>query len=180
MARLFGPFFALAVILLDQLTKYTATELLFRPTLEQGPPMTFMDWLMHAPERLGPCVLVISSFFNLSMVWNTGISFGFLGNDLLGQYSNLIITVVTVAISGIFIIWMSRSLKIPEIIALALIVGGALGNVIDRVRFGAVIDYLDFHWNGWHFPAFNIADASISIGVAILIIHGLFFAKETD
>ncbi len=180
MARLFGPLLIIALVILDQIVKYGVTEHLFRPALNAGEPMTMLAWLMAAPERLGPVALQVTSFFNLSMVWNTGISFGFLGEDMLGDYADLVLTVASLAIAGGFFFWMMRSLVVVEIIALSMVVGGALGNVIDRVRFGAVVDYLDFYWGDTHFPAFNVADAAISVGVAILLIHSLFFARNPD
>ncbi|MCB1539028.1 MAG: signal peptidase II [Rhodospirillales bacterium] len=179
MARLFGPLLAIGILLLDQITKYLVTEILFRSALNVGATESFVGWILNPPERLGPVTLVLSPFLNLTMVWNSGISFGALGGGMLGDYSNLILIVGTLVIAAGFALWMMRSIRVVEIIALAMIVGGALGNLTDRVRFGAVIDFLDFYWENAHFPAFNVADASISIGVALLLIHGLFFAKDT-
>jgi signal peptidase II len=106
------------------------------------------------------------------MVWNFGISFGLMSGGGL-----ILLGVITAIIIG-FAVWMARASAKVEIVALAMIVGGALGNVADRLRFGAVADFLDFHWGGIHFPAFNVADAAISIGVVLLLLHGLFFAKN--
>ena len=72
------------------------------------------------------------------------------------------------------LVWL-RSLASPwATVGIGLIVGGAVGNVIDRLRFGAVVDFLDFHWAGWHFPAFNVADSAITIGVIMILLQGLF------
>ena len=85
-------------------------------------------------------------------------------------------------ISLVIVVWLARlpRQKINEAIALSLILGGALGNLYDRVTLGYVVDFLDFHWAGWHFAAFNVADMGISIGAALIIIEALFFADNTQ
>lgn len=169
-----GPFLICVFVFLDQASKWWVLEKIFRRELGLGDPMRFIDWLEQAPDFLPPVTIPLTSFFNLSMVWNTGISFGFLGTMAPG-----LLMLVMLVISSVFFIWMLRSHAFPEILALSLIIGGAVGNVIDRFRFGAVADFLDFHWGQWHFPAFNLADSAISAGVALLLIHSLFFAQKT-
>jgi signal peptidase II len=71
-------------------------------------------------------------------------------------------------------VWLWRALRSIPAAALGLVIGGALGNVVDRIRFGAVFDFLDVHVAGWHWPAFNVADSAISVGVAVLLIDSLF------
>lgn len=173
-AKLFGPAFILVLLFLDQLTKWAVTEKIFRPELGLGDPMRFMDWLQHAPARLDTVSIPVTSFLNLTMVWNPGISFGLFTGGGWG-----LLTVASLVIAAFFFIWMLRTEAFAETLALAMIVGGALGNVIDRVRFGAVADFLDFYRGDWHFPAFNLADSAISVGVAALVIHGLFFARKS-
>jgi signal peptidase II len=110
-------------------------------------------------------------FANLVLVWNRGVSFGLLSNaSPLGPY---VLALVALAISLALGIWLSRTRHAPTAIGLGLVIGGALGNVIDRLRFGAVVDYLDLHAAGWHWPAFNVADAAISVGVAGLLLASL-------
>lgn len=85
---------------------------------------------------------------------------------------------VAVIICVALAVWLARSTHWVVTVGLAMIIGGALGNVIDRVRFGAVYDFLDVHVVGWHWPAFNVADSAISIGVALLILNSLFAIGE--
>ena len=173
-AQLFGPALIALLLVLDQLSKWAVTEKIFRPELGLGDPMRLMDWLKNAPEMLGNVSIPVTSFFNLSMVWNPGISFGLFANGGWG-----LLTISSLVIAAGFFIWMIRSKDFWEIVTLGLIIGGALGNVFDRIRFGAVVDFLDFYYGTWHFPAFNVADSAISVGVAGLVIHGLFFAKKS-
>jgi signal peptidase II len=172
--RLTGPLLTILLLACDQLSKWAVTEHLFRTQLGLGDPMRLIDWLKHAPERMSDISIAVTSFLNMTMVWNQGISFGLMTGGGAG-----LLTVFSLVIAAGFAVWMLRSVALMEIASLALIIGGALGNVMDRVRFGAVVDFADFHWANWHFPAFNLADSAISIGVAGLLIHGLFFAKKT-
>jgi signal peptidase II len=106
------------------------------------------------------------------MVWNEGISFGLFQS---GNPWPLIIMALVIVV--MFSFWVLKSDKWVEIIALSMVIGGALGNIIDRLHFGAVADFLDFHVAGWHYPAFNLADSFITIGVLILVTYSLFFDK---
>jgi signal peptidase II len=116
-------------------------------------------------------------FFNLVTVWNYGISFGMFNNGSSGPA--VIFVVLALAIVVALLLWL-RSAHHPLVAAaLGLVIGGALGNVIDRLRFGAVFDFLDFHLGGWHWPAFNVADAAISIGVVLLCIDALFLSPRS-
>lgn len=115
---------------------------------------------------------VITSFFNLVLAYNKGAAFGFLNNQPGWQrYFFTIIGVVAVS----FIIYLLRRHSGQRLFcwALALIMGGAIGNVIDRVAYGHVIDFLDFHYAGTHFPAFNIADSAICLGAFLFIFDEL-------
>jgi signal peptidase II len=107
------------------------------------------------------------------MVWNHGISFG-----LFQSGTPWPLIVMSLIISGIFGIWLWRSSSKVEFTALCLIIGGAIGNVIDRLHLGAVADFLDFHYNKWHYPAFNLADSFITVGIVILVVYSLFFDKS--
>lgn len=142
-----------AVIVLDQLTKA----------------------LIVARLHLGDTVAV-ASFFNIVFVFNAGASFSFLADA--GGWQKWFFVVLALGISAWLTIMLVRHAS-DELLALsvALILGGALGNVIDRLRFDAVVDFLDFHWAGMHFPAFNVADSAISVGVALMLLHQ-FIHKE--
>lgn len=137
------------VLLLDQITKVTITR------------------LFHYGESL-----TITSFFNLVLVYNKGAAFSFLANH--SGWQRYFFTGVAIAAS-IFIVYLLKRHAGQRMFcwALALILGGAIGNAIDRMLYGHVIDFLDFHVAGWHWPAFNVADSAICIGAALFILDEL-------
>lgn len=124
--------------------------------------------------------LPVASFFNLYLVFNPGAAFSFLADA--GGWQKWFFVALSSAVS----VWLLTLLRqhtqhanerlMPT--ALSLILGGAIGNVIDRIRLDAVVDFLDFHLAGYHFPAFNVADSAISIGVALMLVHQLFFSAK--
>lgn len=120
-------------------------------------------------------------FFNLVTVWNHGISFGlFQAGSETGVY---ILIAIASIISALFAVILWRSDRWFEALACGIIIGGAIGNIIDRIIFGAVYDFLDFHLYGYHWPAFNVADSCILIGIAMIAYDSLFLSpksKETD
>jgi signal peptidase II len=121
--------------------------------------------------------LAVTAFFNLVLVFNKGAAFSFLAREA-GWQTPLLVGFALVA-AGIVSVLIVRSPEKDLLrAALALILGGALGNVIDRLRFGHVVDFLDFHAAGWHFPAFNVADSAITIGAALLILDGFVFHEK--
>ncbi|WP_430009133.1 signal peptidase II [Methylophaga lonarensis] len=129
-------------------------------------------WLMSAWLDLYQSVAVLP-FFNLTLAHNSGAAFSFLANA--GGWQRWFFIVLALTVSLVLLIWLSR-LKASarmEAAALSLIMGGALGNVIDRFIHGYVVDFLDFHAAGYHWPAFNVADMAIFIGAALLIIDSL-------
>lgn len=118
----------------------------------------------------------VTPFFNLVMVWNHGISFGlFRQSHDMGPY---ILASLSFVISLFFAVWLFRARTLPLALALGAVIGGALGNAVDRLRHGAVVDFLDFHAFGWHWPAFNFADSFIVLGIAFVVIDGLFFDPD--
>ncbi len=140
---------ALLLVILDYGTKHMATQNL---VLYQPVPIT--DW------------------FNLTLAHNEGAAFSLLADA--GGWQRWFFTTVAVIISAVLLIWLwrlpNRSRLLPS--ALMLVLGGAIGNVIDRLRFGYVVDFIDVHYQGWHWPAFNIADSAIVLGVILLLIDG--------
>jgi signal peptidase II len=135
------------IIVLDQLSKHLISS--------------FMQW-RESIELL--------PFFNLTLLHNTGAAFSFLADA--GGWQRWFFTLIALGVSAAIIVWLRR-LPVSEkwqAAALALILGGALGNVIDRLRFGYVVDFLDFHYRQWHWPAFNVADAAITLGVMVLLL----------
>lgn len=111
----------------------------------------------------------ILPFFNLTLVFNPGAAFSFLGDA--GGWQRWLFTAVAVVVSIVLSIWLSRLTPERRLlgVALALLIGGAVGNLIDRLWLGQVIDFLDLHWQGWHWPAFNLADSAITLGVVLLL-----------
>ena len=136
----------------------------------------FTKVLILGYYRLGDAT-TITSFFNIVRVHNTGAAFSFLASA--GGWQRWFFTTIGVA-AALFIVWMLKSHPGQKLFsfALACILGGAVGNVIDRTLHGYVVDFLDFHYAGWHFPAFNIADAGISIGAVCLILDELLRVKR--
>ncbi len=108
----------------------------------------------------------VTGFFNIVEVWNTGVSFGMFHSVAYGQW---LLSALALSISLALMVWLARAGNGYRAWAAGLIIGGALGNTIDRIRYGAVADYLDFHINGVHWPAFNVTDMAICLGVALLV-----------
>ncbi len=119
----------------------------------------------------------VTSFFNVVRVHNIGAAFSFLAGA--GGWQRWFFTGVG-AVATIFILWMLRSHHAQKLFsfALACILGGAIGNVVDRLLHGYVVDFLDFYYGTWHFPAFNIADAAITIGAMCLILDEILRVKR--
>ena len=120
----------------------------------------------------------VTSFFNLVLTYNKGAAFSFLANA--GGWQDEFLTAVGVGAS-LFIIYLLARHGTQRLfsLALALILGGAIGNVIDRIAYGHVIDFLDFHVAGWHWPAFNVADSAIVGGAALLILDELLRVRKS-
>lgn len=117
-------------------------------------------------------------FFNLLYVHNYGAAFSFLSNQ--GGWQRWLFTAIAIAVVIMLMFWM-RKLPASEKwsnVAYALIIGGAVGNVFDRLVHGFVVDYLDFHWYGYHWPAFNLADSAICVGAIMIVLDG--FRKKKD
>lgn len=119
----------------------------------------------------------VTSFFNLVVAWNTGISFGMFGAG--GETGKWLLIAVAMVIVAFLARWLRQAEVKYTAIAIGLIIGGAFGNVIDRVRLGAVADFLDFHVAGYHWPAFNVADSAITLGAVLLLLEALFSPQET-
>lgn len=147
---------AVAVVALDQASKYTAVTM-----LANQPPVE------------------VTPFFNLLLVYNRGAAFSFLAGAA-GWQRELFTGIAIVA--SIWMVYLLRRYPQQSLfcLALSLILGGALGNVIDRLSIGAVVDFLDFHAYGWHWPAFNVADSAITCGAALLIWDGLRSSPQSE
>jgi signal peptidase II len=137
----------------------------------------FTKILILGHYQLGDSTMV-TSFFNVVRVHNAGAAFSFL-SDASGWQRWLFIGIGAVAM--VLIVWMLRSNPTQRLFsaALTLILGGAMGNVLDRLLYGYVVDFIDVHWAGWHFPAFNVADSAISVGAAALILDELLRVRRS-
>jgi signal peptidase II len=173
----FGLILAVAIFLADQASKLWVLE-----GLRFSPEGCLASYLAHVPahpscgriEVIGP-VFNDRPLFSLTMVWNTGVSFGmFRASDGIGRW---LLVGLSFAISGVFLWWLRTAVRPLQMWALGLVIGGALGNVIDRIRFGAVADFFDF--SGLYFPwVFNVADAAITIGAGLLILDFLLVGDD--
>lgn len=158
----FGLFLSALVIFADQLSKYIIL----------GPVGFSPPGCLDA--NIGCGYIELSSLFDLRMVWNPGVSFGLLRADQ--DITRWALVLLSVGISGVFFWWLRSAERRLTAAALGLVIGGALGNVIDRIRFGKVADFFDF--SGLWFPwVFNVADAAITCGAVLLAVDMLFFAE---
>jgi signal peptidase II len=154
---LISIFITLSVIGLDQITKWVVEQ---KMTLHQSIP-------------------IIPGLMNLTYVRNTGVAFGLFSSPDSGLRSILLFLLSLVAIAVIVLFWVkSRHAHLALSGALALILGGALGNLLDRLRQGEVIDFIDVYWKDLHWPAFNVADSAITLGVIFLLIHLVYDANR--
>ena len=137
----------------------------------------FTKVLILGYYQLGDATYV-TPFFNVVRVHNSGAAFSFLANA--GGWQRWFFTGIGIA-AALFIVWMLRSHPGQKLFSFALscILGGAVGNVVDRMLHGYVVDFLDFHYAGWHFPAFNIADSAITIGAVCLILDEILRVRRT-
>lgn len=142
-----GLIAAALVLIVDQASKWAILSVLDLPRVGQ---------------------IVLAPVLNLTMVWNHGVTFGLLTG--VGIWAHWLLAVVALAVVAGLGVWLCRAESRVVAIALGAIAGGAIGNVIDRVRFGAVVDFIDAHIGDWHWYVFNVADAAIVCGVAALLI----------
>lgn len=131
-----------------------------------GVPLVAGAWdLVPHPYLMTP----VTGFFNIVFTWNFGTAFSLFNG--LGEFAPIALVVMTGFIIGAILYYLFARAQRFEIVPLSLIAGGAIGNLIDRVRFGAVVDFLDFHIGGYHWPAFNVADICIVVGVCLYIMQ---------
>jgi signal peptidase II len=153
----------LVVVAADQATKYWAVSVLF------GRDFSDPDLFAALPPR----AIEVTGFLNWVLVGNTGVSFGLFAGAGLWVFIP-----VALIIAAFLVGWLLRSGMRWLIWPVGLIVGGAIGNVVDRLRFGAVVDFVDVHAAGYHWPAFNVADSAVFIGVAIVVLEAVVGSKK--
>jgi signal peptidase II len=127
-------------------------------------------YIIELFDNIEPKIKVINRYFNVVSIWNQGISFGLFNGY---NYSNIIFSTLSFFILCFLVLWLARNQKLHNTIALGMIIGGAIGNIIDRFRYKAVADFIQLHINNHYWPAFNVADAAICIGVTIIAIDSL-------
>jgi len=132
-------------------------------------------WWILLSVMQPPRIIEVTPFFNIVLTWNRGVSFGMFDTD--SATGPWILSGLAVAVVIVLLIWLSKGPNLLITAALGLIVGGALGNVVDRFIHGAVVDFLDFHVAGYHWPAFNVADSAIVAGAGLLILDSLFAGR---
>lgn len=167
-----------ALAFVDQWSKWYVIERYFRVLSfdGNGPSLGFFEWLVKLPQEQFPFYRTeVTSFFNLVMVWNKGVSFGMFASTSV--YVPYALMVMALALTTFFVVWMYRSTSLCAAIPMAMVISGAISNVWDRARFRAVADFLDFHIGDLHWPAFNIADSCIVLGVAGLALYTLLCPK---
>jgi signal peptidase II len=143
----FGVLFALAVLAADQASKF---------------------WVLYVIDLPDVRQIVLLPVLNLTMVWNTGITFGLFNG--FGEWGHVILALVALAVVIALGLWLRRAESVLTAVAIGAIAGGAVGNVIDRLRFGAVVDFIHAHAWGWSWYVFNVADAAIVCGVGALLL----------
>jgi len=159
-----GLIVALAIVVADQASKW-AILAAFRPAGVEATPFAATGSMSILPV------------LDFSLVWNRGVSFG-VGNTG-GAWNVIVFAALSAVIAVVLLIWMARSQRALLVVALGLVVGGAVGNLIDRLRFGAVVDFVYVHIGAFDwFPAFNTADAAISVGAVLLAIDSLFGGRD--
>ncbi|MBL4602792.1 MAG: signal peptidase II [Emcibacteraceae bacterium] len=146
-----GGIFALSAFIIDRFNKW---------------------WFLDVFDIESKGVVKVLPIFDVVMVWNRGVSFGFLSaSDDFGRWALVALNLIIVAI---LIYWLKSAKNILLSGAIGLVIGGAFGNIYDRVKFGAVADFFQFHWESWYFAVFNVADSFIFIGAVLLIFNSTF------
>lgn len=151
-----GILIAIGVIVLDQISK-----------------MFVYSYLLEVGKAVE-----VTSFFNLVSAWNTGVSFSMFNN--LGVNGVYILSAFSLGVVLFLLFWLNKEKSLYMRASLGFVIGGAIGNVIDRIRLGAVYDFLDVHVGIHHWPAFNVADSFICVGAVLIILDGIVFCNKKD
>ena len=149
-----GSYLAVLVTMLDQASKV---------------------WLLKTIEAQGP-VMTVTGFLNFRLSWNKGVTFGLM-NDL-GIWMPYVLMGLALAIVGLLVMWLRRSTTLIAALGLGFVMGGAVGNIFDRLRYGAVVDFIDVHYAGHHWYTFNLADSAIVAGVCLLMLENFTLSRK--
>jgi signal peptidase II len=145
---------AVVIVAADQASKWWIVERLMQP----------------------PKIVPLTPFLDIVLVWNRGITFGLFNRG--GAAQPIVFTALAIVIAAGLLVWLKGVRQGWVAVAIGAILGGAIGNVLDRLRFGGVVDFIDFHVAGWHWWAFNVADSAICVAVVAVAIEALFGARE--
>lgn len=151
-----GLYAALSVAILDQISKWAV-----------------LDFILAGARKV-----VVTDFFNVVLSWNRGVTFGVFNTP--DSWQPYVLSAIAGAIVLYLLHWLWRVQTLPSALGIGMVMGGAMGNVIDRFRFGAVMDFLDFHFLGYHWYAFNVADSAIVGGVTLLVIEHFLETRKKD
>lgn len=151
----FGIAVALAVLAADQASKW---------------------WILEVFDLPGRGSVTLLPVLNLTMVWNRGVTFGLLSSD--GAWGAAALAALALAVVAALFVWLRRAERLGVALALGAVAGGAVGNVIDRLRYGAVVDFIHAHAWGWSWYVFNLADAAIVCGVGVLLLDSLLAPRR--
>ncbi len=136
-----------------------------------GADQASKDWILYGLNLPALGSVAVLPVLNLTMVWNRGVTFGLLGD--FGAAGHVVLAGVALVVVAALAVWLHRAERLAVALALGAIAGGAVGNVLDRVRYGAVVDFIHAHAFGYSWYVFNLADAAIVCGVAVLVLDGL-------
>lgn len=150
-----GTYLMAFVALVDQATKY---------------------WVLNVMHMTAGMQFNVTSFFNVVLSWNKGITFGLLNQH--SEHMPWILTGIAFLVVVLLLVWLWRAETLFEALGLGFVLGGAIGNVIDRLRFGAVVDFLDFFYGSYHWYTFNMADSAIVVGVGLLMLDNLVASRK--
>ena len=145
---------SVVIIIVDQMSKYVATQFL----------------TYNQPYKVWP-------FFNLTLSYNAGAAFSFLREA--GGWQVFVFAFFSLVVTVVFCVWLAKTKRTDRLmgLALSLVIGGAVGNLIDRIRLQYVIDFFDFHIRDWHYATFNVADSAVVVGAILLMIRFIFVKK---
>ncbi len=155
-----GLFISTVVVLIDQFTKYIT--------------MTTIEHIILKTNGVHTHIKK-TSFFNLVLVWNKGISFGMFNNNNNITTTTILLIILAIITYILYILWKNNNTI--QMFCYSLIFGGAIGNIIDRINYGAVIDFIDLHIGDLHWPAFNFADSCICVGIGLYLFYDIIINK---
>jgi len=135
--------------------------------LDQGTKTAVLAWSANWPDP----TMELTSYLNFVVLWNAGISYGLFPQGETGRW---VLVAIKVAASLLFAVWLARTQRLLEACALGLLIGGAIGNAVDRMVYGAVFDFVSLHAFGYHWYVFNVADVAVVVGVVVLLYDAIF------